>query len=161
MWDWRLLRGRLVVLVLLRLYSLSYLSLLRDLALRILMLSRLSILGLLLLGLGLELILRGLSILLGLLWRRLDSLVSLRIETRIHGRLCVSKLLPSLQWCVLCLLPRRNIRRRRNVYAWHRVGVRRHVRLHALTSEGRRNVRRLLLVRTEDGVGRLLGYGGR
>lgn len=39
--------------------------------------------------------------------------------------------------------------------------IRRHVRLHALASEGGRYVCRLLLVRTENGVGGLLCYSGR
>jgi hypothetical protein len=94
------------------------------------------------------------------LLHRVNTLISLRIETRIHRRLCIFELLSSLQRRVLGLLPRRNIGWWGYVYAGHRVRVRRHVGLHALAREGWRDVRRLLLVGTEDGVWGLLRYGG-
>ena len=102
-----LLLDHLIVLVLL-LHRLYKLPLLLDLALRKLVLRRLSMLHLLLLGLRQELVLRRLSKLLGLLglWslllelplllHRLDSLVTLCIETWIHRRFRIFKLLSSL-----------------------------------------------------------------
>jgi hypothetical protein len=95
---WGLLRGLhlllnwLTVLILL-LRRLCKLPLLLALALWELVLCRLSILPLLLLDLG---DLHRLLSKLALLLRRLDALVSLRIETRINSGFCISELLSSL-----------------------------------------------------------------
>jgi hypothetical protein len=91
-------------------------------------------------------------------WRRLlglhglDSLVALRIETRIYSRFRVSELLASaLERSMLGLLPCRDVWRWRNVYTRHWICVRGHVRLYTLTGQGRWYICWLLLVRAHDG----------
>lgn len=69
-----------------------------------------------------------------LLLHRMYPLIALCIDTRVNGRFGVREpLVSTLQGCMLGLLPRRDVWRRRDVYSRHGVRVRGHVRLYTLS----------------------------
>lgn len=124
--------SRLKILRRLLLHWLLVLGLLIWLRLAICLLDGLEWLGRFLGGLDLlvlHLLLRELL----LLWR----LIALCIETGVNNRLRVAELLDSaLQWCMRCLLPCRDVLRgRRDIDAWHGIGVRRHIGGHTLAGQ--------------------------
>lgn len=86
---------------------------------------------------------------------RRNTLVALCVEAWIDRRFCISKLLPTLKWSMLDLLPCRHVWWWRHIYPWHWICIRRHVCLHALACQRGRYVCWSLFVWGHDG-GRLL-----